>query len=83
MTGALASESNAACFFFIHSGIVRYEFAPVCQTTNQDVYLAVLRCLRVAVQRKQPEMWTAQLAPPSHNAPVHMALSINNLWQNI
>jgi hypothetical protein len=40
MTGALASESNAAClfvcffffFFFAHREIVHYEFAPEGQT---------------------------------------------------
>jgi hypothetical protein len=50
MMGTLVSESNAACFFN-HQGIVHYEFTPEGQTINQDFYLAVLRCLRDAVQR--------------------------------
>jgi hypothetical protein len=55
MTGALMSESNAACFFD-HHGTVHYEFAPEGQTIHQDFYLAVLRRLWDVVQRKQPEM---------------------------
>jgi hypothetical protein len=73
ITGVLASESNALSFF--NQGIVHYEFAPVRQTMNQDVYLAVLRCLWVALWRKQPEMWTAELAPPSqYTTPIHLPL---------
>jgi hypothetical protein len=48
MTGALTSERNAACFFD-HRGIVHYEFAPESQIINQDIYLAVLRCLQDVV----------------------------------
>jgi hypothetical protein len=44
---------------FDHQGIVRYKFASECQTTNHNSSLAVLRCLRDAVCRKWPEMWTA------------------------
>jgi hypothetical protein len=54
------SESNAAFFvFFDQQGNMHHEFAPENQTINQDLYLAVLRCLRDAVRRKRPEMWTA------------------------
>jgi hypothetical protein len=58
MTGALASKSNAACFFFYHRGVVHHEFTPEGQRVNQDFYLVVLRHLWDAVQRKRPDMCT-------------------------
>jgi hypothetical protein len=51
-TDALATESNAACFF--DQDIVHYEFVPEGQTINQDRYLEVLRRVRDAVGRKRP-----------------------------
>jgi transposase len=54
-----------------------YEFTSEGQTINQDLYLAVLRHLREAARRKQPEMWTAGSWLLHHdNAPAHTALSI-------
>jgi hypothetical protein len=73
-----ACEWKQCCLFsFNHQGTVHYEFDPEGQTINQDVSLAVLRRLRDAVRRKQPEMWTAGSWLLQHNnAPTHTALSI-------
>jgi hypothetical protein len=74
-TGALMSESNAACFFRSSRNCALW-FAPEGQTINQDLYLEVLRHLQDAVWRKWPEMWTAGswLLHPD-NSPTHTALS--------
>jgi hypothetical protein len=57
-TAALASESNAACFFD-HQDILQHEFAPEGQTISWDFYIVVPRHLRDVVRIKRPVMWNA------------------------
>ena len=66
-------ESDADLFFDFR-GIVHHEYAPEKQTIKKEYYLSVLRCLREAVQRKQPDMWAAKNFQLHHdNAPAHSA----------
>jgi hypothetical protein len=70
-------EWKQCCLFFQPLMRCHYEFVPDGQTTNQDFYLAVLRCLQDAVWRKWPEMWTVGSWLLHHDsASVHTALSI-------
>ena len=60
--------------FFDSCGIVHHEYAPEGQTINKEYYLQILRCLREAVRRKRPDMWTAKNFQLHHdNAPAHFA----------
>jgi len=66
-------------FFFDQEGIAHYEFVPHGETVNKEFYLNVLKCLRKAVQRKRPEVWTNNTWMLHHdNAPAHESLlSVN------
>ena len=46
--------------FFDSRGIMHHEYAPEGQTINKEYYLQVLRQLREAVQRKQPDISAAK-----------------------
>ena len=63
--------------FFDMEGNVHYEYVPQGQTVNQQFYLQVLKCLRLAVSRKRPQKRVAgALALHHDNAPAHTAHSI-------
>ena len=54
---------------------MHHEYAPEGQTINKEYYLEVLRRLRDAVQRKQPDMWTGKnwQLQTGRTAPAHSA----------
>jgi len=63
--------------FFDMEGIVHYEYVPQGQTVNQQFYLQVLKCLRLAVSHKRPQKWAVGAWALHHdNAPAHIAHSI-------
>jgi len=63
--------------FFDMEGIVHYKYVPQGQTVNQQFYLQVLKCLRLAVSRKRPQKQAAGAWALHHdNAPAHTAHSI-------
>jgi len=63
--------------FFDMEGIVHYEYVPQGQTVNQQFYLQVLKCLRLAVSHKRPQKWVVGAWALHHdNAPAHTAHSI-------
>jgi hypothetical protein len=68
--------------FSDHRGIVRYEFAAEGQIINQEIYLAVPRRLRDAVQWNRPEMWTGAWLLHHDNAHTHTALSIRQFLES-
>jgi hypothetical protein len=53
--GVLKSENSVNCFLYYY-GFVHRKFLPLGQMVNQAAYLDVLRCIRDAVGRKQPEV---------------------------
>ena len=60
--------------FFDSRGILHHEYAPEDQAINKEYYQQVLRRLREALQRKQPDMWAAKNFQLHHdNAPAHSA----------
>jgi hypothetical protein len=66
--------------FFDMEGIVHYEYVPQGQTVNQQLYLQVLKRLRLAVSRKRPQKRAAGAWVLHHdNAPAHTAHSIQVL----
>ena len=63
--------------FFDKEGIIHYKYVPQGQTVNQQFYLQVLKCLRLAVSHKRPQEWQAGAWALHHdNAPAHTAHSI-------
>ena len=51
---------------------------PRGETVNKELYLNVLKCLRVAVRRKRPEAWANNTWMLHHdNAPAHVSLLIH------
>ena len=63
--------------FFDMEGNVHYEYVPQGQTVNQQFYLQVLKCLRLAVSHKRPQKWVAGAwALPHDITPAHTANSI-------
>ncbi|KAJ4445099.1 hypothetical protein ANN_06898 [Periplaneta americana] len=64
--------------FFDVRGIVHHEYAPEGQTVTKEYYHDVLQRLRDAVQRKRPDMWTANNWHLHHdNAPAHSSQLIH------
>ena len=65
--------------FFDWQGVIHYKFIPHGQTVNKEFYVAVLKCLREAVRRKRPQLWTNQSWVLHHdNAPVHLPFLVRN-----
>jgi hypothetical protein len=60
--------------FFNYCAIVHLEFISAGQMLNLAYYLKVLRHVRNAVRRKQPEKWTAGMLLQHNNASGHAAL---------
>ena len=62
---------------FDSRGFVHREYPPENQTINKECYLEVLRRLRNAVGRKQPDIWEAKNFQLHHeNAPAYFAYVI-------
>ena len=62
-------------FFFYASGVVHHEYLPEGSTVNQTYYIEVLKRLRDAIRRKNPELWRSGDWFFHHdNAPAHSAL---------
>lgn len=58
--------------FFDSHGMVHHKYAPQDQTITKEYYKDVLRCLRDAVWRKRPELWSTRNWRLHHdNAPAH------------
>ena len=58
--------------FFDCLGIMHHEYALEGQTINKEYYLEVLHCLRDALRRKRPDMWTEKNWQLHHdNASAH------------
>lgn len=65
--------------FFDYRGVVHYEFLSTGQIVNKEYYLNVMRRLREAVRKKQPELWNNDSWILHHdNAPSHTALIIRD-----
>jgi len=45
--------------FFDSRAVVHHKYTPQGQNINKEYYLEVLHCLRDAVWRKRPDLWTA------------------------
>ena len=67
--------------FFYANGIVHKEFVPPGQTVIQQFYLQALKRLRDSVQKKWPEMCSSSNWFLHHNAPAHMALSVQQFLE--
>ena len=77
-------ESDADLCFFNSCGIVHHEYAPEGQTISKEYNLQVLRRLREAVRRKQPNMWAAKKSQLHlDNAPAHSAHVIHAFLANL
>ena len=64
--------------FFYWKDIVHHEFVPRGATVNKEFYLKAMKCLREAVRRKRPEVWTNKTWMLHHdNAPPHASLLIH------
>lgn len=63
--------------FFDLQGIVHKEWIPQGQTVTKEVYLGVLKGLRLSIRRKRPERWKRQDFILHHdNAPAHTAIKV-------
>ncbi|GBO13735.1 hypothetical protein AVEN_14207-1 [Araneus ventricosus] len=63
--------------FFDYDSVIHYEFISEGQTVNKELYLEILKRLRDAIRRKQPEKWETNDWFLLHdNAPPHRALLV-------
>ena len=53
--------------FFNHESVIHHQYAPPCQIITKEYYIKVLRWLRDAVRRKQPQLWASGDWQPHHN----------------
>ncbi|KAJ4426782.1 hypothetical protein ANN_26581 [Periplaneta americana] len=60
-------------------GLIHHEFIPEGRTVTKELYVEILRRLRVAVRRKRPEKWVDNNWFLMHdNAPPHRAIIVKN-----
>jgi len=65
--------------FFDWQGVIPYGFVPRGQTVNEEFYVAFLKCLREALRRKRPQLWTNQSWVLHHdNATAHSSFLVHN-----
>lgn len=64
--------------FFLHKGIVHFEFIKQGQTVNQYCY--ILTRLWDAICKKHPELWPNYWLLYCDNAPAHVALTFRCFW---
>jgi len=58
--------------FICCQGFVHFDFIPESKTVNKEMYIVILRRLRVAIRSKRPEKWrTNSWFHLNDNAPEH------------
>jgi len=67
--------------FLDSRGVVHHEYAPQCQTVTKQYFEGVLCRLRIAVQRKRPDLCAAEPWQRHHdNAPAHSSHLIQGFF---